>query len=90
MVRLQSDRVGRRRPGPRDEDRTLGRDADERNRLPNADRARPISCMTPESVPPSITTASRRSATGMTSSRSTWATVSNSFSPMVPARRPAR
>ena len=30
MVRLQSDRVGRRRPGPRDEDRTLGRDADER------------------------------------------------------------
>ena len=41
--------------------------------------------MTPESVPPSITTASRRSATGTTSSRSTWATVSNSFSPMVPA-----
>lgn len=28
--------------------------------------------MTPESVPPSITTASRRSATGTTSSRSTW------------------
>ena len=55
------------------------------NRPPNADRARPISCMTPESVPPSITTASRRSATGTTSSRSTWATVSNSFSPMMPA-----
>jgi hypothetical protein len=85
VVRLQSDRVGRRPPGSRYEDRTFGRDADERKSTAHADRARPISCTTPESVSTSITTASRRSATGTTSSGSTWAAVSNSFSPMPPA-----
>lgn len=85
MVRLQSDRVGRRPPGSRYEDRTFGRDADERESTAQRGPCPSISCTTPESVSPSITTASRRSATGTTSSGSTWAAVSNSFSPMPPA-----
>ena len=71
------------------------------NRPPNWARAWPIERMTPESVPPSITTASRSSTMGMTSFRSTSAAASKSFSAMRPApptttttirprRRPAR
>jgi hypothetical protein len=81
VVRLQSDRVGRRPPGSRYEDRTFGRDADERESTAQRGPCPSISCTTPESVSPSIATASRRSATGTTSSGSTWAAVSNSFSP---------
>src|SRR5262249_38175277 len=85
VVRLQFDRVGRRRPGHRDEDRTFGRDADEREST-----AQRGPCPSDQLHDSRVrATVDHHGVPALGDGHDlvphTLATVSNSFSPMVPA-----